>query len=685
MKLHKIIGCAAVSALLLVLFAFNAFGRFEYQARDRLYRDFGLADPDIFVFGIDEVTLTGFGPFQFWPRSLMADAINILNSDPERKPAVIAVDIMYSGSSNDPESDEALVRAAEEGGNVVFGAMVSFDSRGDVNTFEKPFEALERVSSYGIINSITDPDGIVRRTELGMKLFGRNELTFPEAIYKMYTGEYAELPRGMRNPLHLVFTGEPGDYYGALGLGTSFADIFSPDFDPAFFAGAIVMIGPYAAGLMDSYFTAADYRSQMHGVEIHANIVQMFLEENFIGFARPWVNWTVLALTLAVFSFVFMRLDIRISFAALVVFAAGYVFLNKAVFNSGWIITLIYPPVSAGALFCFALVYNYISDKIAHITEIARINAKHLTEVKELFDSFVRVMTAAIDERTPYNANHTVKVADYTQKFVVYLRGLFKPGSPYYMDENREEQIVMAAFLHDVGKITTPTEIMDKESRLGGKLPAVMLRFDIKTQYDKVMLLSGNITKDEYEAQVEYLNDTKTFTERINTAGFLPDEDLERVKTLAEITYKDADGNVVRVFDDSDVENLSVRKGTLTDAERDIMQEHVSVTERLLDKMTFSDRYEHVAGWAKSHHEYIDGSGYPYKMANEQVAPEVRILAMMDIYDALTADDRPYKRATPHHIAVKILRSMVGEGKLDGELVELFIASGIAGEPVPAG
>jgi HD-GYP domain-containing protein (c-di-GMP phosphodiesterase class II) len=662
---------------MVLLFLTGALGRLENQAQDRLYRDFILTDPDIVVFGIDEETLIEFGPFQSWTRRRMADAISILNSDPEWKPAVIAVDILYAGESNDPEADQALVRAAEEGGNVIFGAMASFDSYGDVKTFEKSFGALDRVSGYGLVNAYTDPDGIVRRAEFGVTIDGLPVPTFPEAVYSMFTGGEVSVPARFSSPLRLAFSSGPGGYYGDVGLGTSFRDIFDESFEPAFYADTIVLIGPYASGLLDSYFTAADYGSKMHGIEIHANIVQMFLDENFKGTAPLWVSLTVLILTLIVFSVIFMRFDIRVSAAVLAVFAVGYVLLNLLIYKGGWAFTLLYPPVSAAALFIFSLVYNYISDKIAFLTEIAEINKRHLTEVRELFDSFVRVMTDAIDARTPYNANHTVNVAEYTQQFVRHLRGLYEPGSPYHMDDNREEQLVMAAFLHDVGKIVTPIEVMDKPSRLGSRLVSVLQRFEVKKLYDKVMFLSGAMSKEDYEKQVEHLNDTIAFIERINTAGFLPDEDLARVASLSEIVYTDSGGTAVPVFGGGDIESLSVRKGTLTDAERDIMQEHVSITERLLDKMKFSDRLEHVKIWASSHHEFIDGTGYPHHAAHEQLPTEVRILTMMDIYDALTAKDRPYKKATPHAVAIKILRSMVEEGKLDKEIVELFAESGI--------
>ena len=361
--LQKLIGCLIITALMITLFLTEAAGRLENMTQDILYRDFGIVDPDIFVFGIDEETLIEFGPAQFWSRQRMADAISILNSEPGWEPAVIAVDVLYSGYSNDPGADEALVAAAEEVGNVVFGAMILRNYRGDIVTFEKPFPSLERVSSYGILNTIVDLDNIVRRTGFGIDVFGNIEPTFAEAIYSMYMGEDFELPPNVSNPLHLTFTGGVGDFYGAVGLGTSFKDIFDPDFDPSFYADAIVLIGPYASGLMDSYFTAADHVNQMHGVEIHANIVQMMLDESFKSFAPLWINLSVLILALMLFSFVFMYVDTRISLAVLVIFAVGYVFLNRQLFVGGTIITLIYPPVSAVVLYAFSVAYNYLTER----------------------------------------------------------------------------------------------------------------------------------------------------------------------------------------------------------------------------------------------------------------------------------------------------------------------------------
>jgi len=374
------------------MFVLNILSAVELQAQDALYRSPGLVNPDIYVFGIDEDALMEFGPVQFWSRQRMADAISILNGGDE-KPAVIAVDMLYSGPSGDDGADEALVLAAEEGGNVVFGAIASFNWNGEVKSFEKPFDALLDVSDYGVLNTTIDTDGTVRKAMTGVTFEGKTEPTFAVSIYNKYMGDYPEIPESAGNPAYISYTGDVDDYYGAQGLGTSFRDIFDEDFEPDFYADCIILIGPYAAGLMDSYFTSVNSRRQMYGVEIHANILQMLLEENYKADAPFWLNLLALILTLAVFTLLYPRLDVRISFVALILFAAGYVFFNKWLFERGVILTLVYPVISAAGLFIFSVAYNYVTER-AEKQKIKDMFKKYVDP--KLVDSLIQQSDAAV-------------------------------------------------------------------------------------------------------------------------------------------------------------------------------------------------------------------------------------------------------------------------------------------------
>jgi HD-GYP domain-containing protein (c-di-GMP phosphodiesterase class II) len=297
-------------------------------------------------------------------------------------------------------------------------------------------------------------------------------------------------------------------------------------------------------------------------------------------------------------------------------------------------------------------------------------------EIKELFQSFVNVMTKAIDERSPYTVNHTHHVAAYAERFVRFLSEKYPPPHEYHFNENRREQLVMASLLHDVGKIVTPRRVMDKPDRLGARLEIIKYKFEIKRRQTENDYLKGKLGKEEYDRVLTELADAMALVESVNTAEFLPDEKLGQVKKLTDITYLDETDETAPVFTAYDIEALTVRKGTLTDGEREMIQEHASVTSRLLSMINFNQYYKDVPRWAESHHEFIDGTGYPNRLSGDEVTTEMRILTMIDIYDALTARDRPYKRAMPPEKALGILSSMTGEGKLHSELVQLFIESG---------
>jgi HD-GYP domain-containing protein (c-di-GMP phosphodiesterase class II) len=314
---------------------------------------------------------------------------------------------------------------------------------------------------------------------------------------------------------------------------------------------------------------------------------------------------------------------------------------------------------------------------LAGISANALASLMHTKEIKELFNSFVKVMTKAIDERSPYNVNHTNNIAIYGERFTDYLNSRFAAPHEFHFSENRQEQLVMAGLLHDIGKIITPLEIMDKPDRLGSQLETIKYRFEIKRCQTENNYLKGGISRQEYENKLEELAGALALIESVNTAGFLPGAKLEEIRTLAGITYLNEAGEETPVLSDFNMESLTIVKGTLTEGERNIMQEHASVTSRLLSQMSFNEYYKDVKKWAESHHEFLDGSGYPHGLSGSDVTTEMCILSIVDIYDALTARDRPYKKAVPVEKALDILGEMVKEGKLHPELVSLFNESKI--------
>lgn len=306
---------------------------------------------------------------------------------------------------------------------------------------------------------------------------------------------------------------------------------------------------------------------------------------------------------------------------------------------------------------------------LASQTAISLTNANYAKELEGLLESFVRAMSAAIDARTPYNANHTRNMAVYGRRFLEYLE---KTSHPWRFSEAKKKEFLMSVWLHDVGKLVIPLEVMNKESRLGSDLERIRQRFREMELLNRLALAEGNITEETYRAQEQEYKDTLLWIEKVNTAGFLPDEDLDRIEKLSERYYQNEHGEKLPWFTEHEKNCLRIRKGTLLPEERKIMENHVVMTRQFLKEIEFTKEYRDVPVWAAAHHEFLNGSGYPEKLKAEEICQEVRLLTVLDIFDSLTAADRPYKPPMPVEKALAILESMAGEGKLDKDMVALF-------------
>lgn len=314
-------------------------------------------------------------------------------------------------------------------------------------------------------------------------------------------------------------------------------------------------------------------------------------------------------------------------------------------------------------------------ESVASQAAITIQNVRYISDIKNLFHSFVRVMSSAVDERTPYNGSHTRHMAAYGDRFIDYIN----THSDMYFTPARKEEILMSVWLHDIGKLVTPLEVMNKAARL---LPEQYTQFahrmEIIRLRGKIDCLSGRITPEELEQLDTDVQAAKALVDGVNSAGFIPEEQLEAVRRLRERTYTDDEGQAQPWLTGDEYAMLSIQKGTLSDEERQIMEGHVVITAKLLDQIHFSRELTHVPAWASSHHELLNGSGYPQHLKGDEIPTEVRIITILDIFDALVADDRPYKPGMPVEKALSILDSMANrEGKLDPELTRLFIESNV--------
>ncbi len=306
---------------------------------------------------------------------------------------------------------------------------------------------------------------------------------------------------------------------------------------------------------------------------------------------------------------------------------------------------------------------------LASQAAVCIINMNYAEQVNVLLDSLVQALTTAIDARTPYNANHSRNMAGYAAAFLDWLDGT---DSPYRFDAERRRAFLLGVLLHDVGKLVIPLAVMDKENRLGGQLASIEERFRRFDLLERIALLEEKISQTEYETGRTERREALEKIHTLDRAGFLTDEDLQAVRTIAARTCLDENGNEEQWLTEEELECLTIRKGTLTDKERGIMESHVTETARILDTVAFPEQYASTPVWAAAHHEFLNGSGYPAHLTAGDIPLEVRLMTILDIFDSLTARDRPYKKAVPVEKALGILHSMVNEGKLDGEILELF-------------
>lgn len=307
------------------------------------------------------------------------------------------------------------------------------------------------------------------------------------------------------------------------------------------------------------------------------------------------------------------------------------------------------------------------------VTEIVSLAEKNriLSErLAKFIQRFVKIMVNSIDKRSHYNATHTRKMAGYAIRYLEYLE---KNGRP--VDPDKKEPFISSVWLHDIGKLVIPLEIMDKPSRLGDKEEDIKHKIEVARLCYRIRAFEEPEKAAEYERASKELQDAEDFIMQINTRGFLDDETLSKIEAVSEMKCLTVSGEMIPLLDDYEKEALMIRKGTLTASERSVIESHVSQTYEMLREMDFEGEFKDIPEWAGNHHELLDGSGYPRGLKGDEISWETRLLTIIDIYDALTAEDRPYKPPMPPEKAFAILESMKDEGKIDGEILKDFYES----------
>ncbi|MFV0517698.1 MAG: HD-GYP domain-containing protein [Aminipila sp.] len=329
-----------------------------------------------------------------------------------------------------------------------------------------------------------------------------------------------------------------------------------------------------------------------------------------------------------------------------------------------------------GNAIAFNKTYENAIIALSSLAAVCITNTTHLDEIRNLFDSFVSAISSAIDERTPYNASHTRNMVAYAKSFLSYMNNRYmrECGSRFF-GESQEEEFIMSVWLHDMGKMAIPTKVMNKKTKLGESFDKIKYRFKQMILLNKIAYLENKITLEEFLRVENEIEKGLQTISKANGEGKLQDIIWREIKSLAGNKYIDYDGIEKPWISAKEVEMLKITRGTLTDDERHIMENHVIITKSLLEEINFTSAYKHVVEWAANHHEFIDGSGYPRRLKGEQLSTEMRLITILDIFDALTATDRPYKKPIPVKKALEILEHMAQDGKLDKKIVSDFIES----------
>lgn len=354
---------------------------------------------------------------------------------------------------------------------------------------------------------------------------------------------------------------------------------------------------------------------------------------------------------------------------------------------------------ATGKVINFSYEYQQMTESLASQAAVALSNNRLIHDLENLLESFITAIAAAIDEKSPYTGGHVRRVADLTLTIADRINkmadGVY---ANVYFNDDLLKELRIAAWLHDVGKITTPEYVVDKATKLESiydRIETLKTRFEVLRRDHEIDVLKSRLMdasarpaagleaaggsrgkaeiNGESDAFVKGLEEDLGFLVNANTGGeFMADEMLARIKDIAARTWLQ-DGASQPLLTENEVYNLTIRRGTLTNEEREIINNHARVTYKMLSRLPFPKKLRWVPDYAAAHHEKMDGTGYPHGLKGDELSLQSRILALADVFEALTAKDRPYRRGNTLSEALKIMSFMVKDGHIDKDLFELFI------------
>ena len=345
-----------------------------------------------------------------------------------------------------------------------------------------------------------------------------------------------------------------------------------------------------------------------------------------------------------------------------------------------------------GEIVPFSTYINMI-ESLASQAAVAITNKNLVRELEVLFESFIKLIATAIDKKSAYTGGHCSRVPEITMMLADAV-GKIKSGTykDFSMTPDERYELYIAAWLHDCGKVATPTHVVDKSTKLEtifDRIDIINKKFEILSRDKEIEFLkktyklkNSNKTaltklKDEYKKQMEQLDEDKAFLEQCNIGGeFMAEELQKRVIQISKYPFKEKSKKKPFLSKD-EVRNLTIPKGTLLPEEREIINSHISITIDMLEQLPYPEHLKNIPEFAGGHHEKLDGTGYPRGLTGNQMSPQAKMIAIADIFEALTAADRPYKEGKKLSETMRIMGFMNKDNHIDKDLFNIFVKSGV--------
>ena len=331
-----------------------------------------------------------------------------------------------------------------------------------------------------------------------------------------------------------------------------------------------------------------------------------------------------------------------------------------------------------GGIVAFSESDQRLAESLASQAAIALTNRMLIIQLEHLFESFINLINSAIDEKSPYTGGHCQRVPQLTMMLAEAVNETREgPLSDFHMTEKDRYELKIAGLLHDCGKVTTPVHVVDKATKLETIFDRVQLidtRFEVLKRDTEIEHLKQKLTEKQLRDRLRQLDEDRRFLQMCNIGGErMSDDHIEHVKRIAKYRWRDVSGHEADFLTVDEVKNLTIRAGTLTDDERKVINHHIVATIKMLEALPWPKHLTNVPEYAGGHHERMDGKGYPRGLTREQMSVQARCMGIADIFEALTAKDRPYKKGKTLSESLEILGRMKQNNHVDPDLFDIFV------------